>query len=141
MHGLLGVKQKVYSDWGNKGLLGLKQKLYSDWSSKGLLGLKQKLYSDWSTRSTQTRSIIYSNKVYITRISGVSQAQIQEQHVLGSNQKCSALGFKHNVYSDSITMCTQIRIGAQWCNQTQIQAPSVLRLDQQGIQINASNCD
>jgi hypothetical protein len=55
MYGLLGFKQKVYSDWGSKGLLEFKQKLYSDWSSKGLLGLKQKLYSDWSTRSNQTR--------------------------------------------------------------------------------------
>jgi hypothetical protein len=25
---------EVYSDWGNKGLLGLKQKLYSDWSTR-----------------------------------------------------------------------------------------------------------
>jgi hypothetical protein len=34
--------------------------------------------------------------------SGVCQAQtqIQEQRVLGSNQKCAALRFKHNVYSD-----------------------------------------
>jgi hypothetical protein len=39
------------------------------------------LYSDWSTRSNQT--------------------QIQEQRVLGSNQTCAALEFKHNVYSDS----------------------------------------
>jgi hypothetical protein len=54
MYGLLGLKQKVHSDWGSKILLGLKQKLYSDWSSKGLLELKQKLYSDWSTRSNQT---------------------------------------------------------------------------------------
>jgi hypothetical protein len=60
------------------------------------------------------------------------------------------LGFKSNVYSDPIknvvhsesdTMCTQTRIGAQGCNQTRIQAPSVLGLDQQGIQIKASNCD
>jgi hypothetical protein len=75
--------------------------------------------------------------------SGVCQAQtrIQEQRVLGSNHTCAALGFKHNVYSDSSTMCTQTRIGAQGCNQTWIQAPSVLGLDQQGIQIKASNCD
>jgi hypothetical protein len=41
--------------------------------------------------------------------SGVSQAQnrIKEQRVLISNQTCAALGFKHNVYSDSSTMCTQ----------------------------------
>jgi hypothetical protein len=45
----------------------------------------------------------------------------------------------HNVSSDSNTMCT--RIGAQGCNQTWIQAQCVLRLDQQGIQIKASNCD
>jgi hypothetical protein len=38
-------------------------------------------------------------------------------------------------------MCTQTRIRAQGCNQTRIQAPSVLILDQQGIQIKASNCD
>jgi hypothetical protein len=38
-------------------------------------------------------------------------------------------------------MCTQTRIGAQGCNQTRIQAQSVVRLDQQGIQIKASNCD
>jgi hypothetical protein len=38
-------------------------------------------------------------------------------------------------------MCTQTQIGAQVCNQTQIQAPSVLGLDQQGIEIKASNCD
>jgi hypothetical protein len=38
-------------------------------------------------------SMIYSNKVYITMSSGVCQAQtrIQEQRVLGSNQKCAAL--------------------------------------------------
>jgi hypothetical protein len=73
--------------------------------------------------------------------SGVCQAktQIQEQFVLRSNQKCGVLGFKHNVYMDSSTMST--RIGAQGCNQTQIQAQCVLRLDQQGIQIKASNCD
>jgi hypothetical protein len=80
-------------------------------------------------------SMIYSNMVYITASSGVCQAQtqIQEQRVLGSNQKCGALKVRHNMYSDSI--------GAQGCNQTRIQAPSVLRLDQQGIQIKISNCD
>jgi hypothetical protein len=36
-------------------------------------------------------------------------------------------------------MCTQI--GAEGCNQTQIQAQCVLELDQQGVQIKASNCD
>jgi hypothetical protein len=48
-------------------------------------------------------SMIYSNKVYITTSSGVCQAhtRIQEQRVLGSNQKCGALGIRHNVYSDS----------------------------------------
>jgi hypothetical protein len=60
------------------------------------------------------------------------------------------LGFKNNVYSDAIksvvhsesdTMCTQTRIGVQGCNQTWIQVPSVLGLDQQGIQIKATNCD
>jgi hypothetical protein len=88
MYGLHGFKQKVYSDWGSKGLLGLKQKLYSDWSSKGLIRL---------------RSMIYSNKVYITTSGSVCQAQtrIQEQCVLGSNQKCGALGVRHNVFSDS----------------------------------------
>jgi hypothetical protein len=59
-------------------------------------------------------------------------------------------GFNNNVYSDPIksvvhseldTMCTQNWIGAQGCNQTRIQAPSVLGLDQQGIQLKASNCD
>jgi hypothetical protein len=62
--------------------------------------------------------MIYSNKVYITTSSGVCQAQtqIQEQRVLGSNQKCGALGFKHDVHSNSTTMCTQTRIGAQGCN-------------------------
>jgi hypothetical protein len=81
--------------------------------------------------------------VYITTSSGVCQAQtrIQEQCVLGSNQMCAALRFKHNVYSDSSTMCTQTWIGAQGCNQTQIQAPSVIGLDQQGNEIKASNCD
>jgi hypothetical protein len=68
-------------------------------------------------------SMIYSNKVYITMSSGVCQAQtrIQEQRVLGSNQKCAALRFKHNVYSDlawgsrvqsdsdTSTKCTRIR--------------------------------
>jgi hypothetical protein len=46
--------------------------------------------------------------------SGVCQAQtqIQEQRVLGSNQTCVAPVFKHNVYSDSSTMCTQTQIGA-----------------------------
>jgi hypothetical protein len=79
--------------------------------------------------------------VYITMSSGVCQAQtrIQEQVVLGSNQKSGVLGFKHNVYSDSSTMST--RIGAQGCNQTRIHAQCVLGLDQQGIQIKASNCD
>jgi hypothetical protein len=57
------------------------------------------------------------------------------------------LRFKNNVYSDPIksvvhsesdTMCTQTQIGAQGCNQTQIQAPSVLGLDQQEIQIKAN---
>jgi hypothetical protein len=38
-------------------------------------------------------------------------------------------------------MCTQTRIGAQGCNQTRIQAQGVVRLDQHGIQIKASNCD
>jgi hypothetical protein len=87
--------------------------------------------------------MIYYNKVYITTSSGVCQAHtwIQEQHVLGSNQTCAALGFKHNVYSDSSTMCTQTWIGAQGCNQTRIQASSVIGLDQQGIQIKASNSD
>jgi hypothetical protein len=60
------------------------------------------------------------------------------------------LRFKNNVYSDPIksvvhseseTMCTQTHIGVHGCNQIRIQAPSVLRLDQQGIQIKASNCD
>jgi hypothetical protein len=48
-------------------------------------------------------SMIYSNKVYITTSSGVCQAQtqIQEQSVLGSNQKCGALEVRHNVCSDS----------------------------------------
>jgi hypothetical protein len=81
-----------------------------------------------------------ASKVYITMSCGVCQAQtrIQEQYVLGSNEKCGVLGFKHNVYSDSSTMCTQI--GAQGCNQTRIQAQCVLGLDRQGIQIKASNC-
>jgi hypothetical protein len=127
-------------------LLGFKQKVYSDWGSKGLLRLKQKLYSDWSTKSNQTRKYdllehkqkVYSaNNVYITMSSGVCQAQtqIQARCVLRINHKCGALGFKHNVYLDSSTMCTQTRIAAQGCNQTRIQAQSVLRLDQQGIQI------
>jgi hypothetical protein len=93
MYGLLGFKQKVHSDWGNKILLGLKQKLYLDWSSKGLLGLKRKLYSDWSSKGL--------------------------------------LGLKQKLYSDWSTRS----------NQTRIQAPSVLGLDQQGIQIKASNYD
>jgi hypothetical protein len=73
--------------------------------------------------------------------SGVCQAQtqIQEQVVLGSNQKSGVLGFKHNVYMDSSTMSTPI--GAQGYNQTWIQAQCVLGLDQQGVQIKASNCD
>jgi hypothetical protein len=64
--------------------------------------------------------------------SGVCQAQtwIQAQCVLGINHMCGVLGFQHNVYLDPSTMCT--RIGAQGCHQTRIQAPSVLRLDQQG---------
>jgi hypothetical protein len=92
-----------------------------------LLKHKQKVYS--------------ANKVYITTSSGVCQAQtrIQKQFELRSNQKCGVLGFKHNVYSDSSTMST--RIGAQGCNQTRIHAQCVLGLDQQGIQIKASNCD
>jgi hypothetical protein len=63
-----------------------------------------------------------ANKVYTTTSSGVCQAQtrIQEQFVLECNQKFGVIGFKHNVYSDSRTMSTQI--GAQECNQTQIQA-------------------
>jgi hypothetical protein len=67
--------------------------------------------------------------------SGVCQAQtqIQAQCVLRINHKCGVLGFQHNVCSDSSTLCT--RIGAQGCNQTRIQALSLLSLDQQGIQI------
>jgi hypothetical protein len=73
--------------------------------------------------------------------SGICQAQtwIQEHVVLGSNQKSGVLRFKRNVYSDSSTMST--RIGAQGSNQIRIQAQCVLGLDQQGIQIKASNCD
>jgi hypothetical protein len=41
------------------------------------------------------------------------------------------LGLKQKLYSDRSTRS----------NQTRIQAPSVLRLDQQGIQIKASICD
>jgi hypothetical protein len=41
------------------------------------------------------------------------------------------LGLKQKLYSDWSTRP----------NQTRIQAPSVLGLDQQGIQIKASNCD
>jgi hypothetical protein len=41
------------------------------------------------------------------------------------------LGLKQKLYSDWSTRS----------NQTRIQAPSVLGLDQQGIQIKASNCD
>jgi hypothetical protein len=87
------------------------------------------------------QKVYLANKVYITTSSGVCQAQtrIQEQCVLRFNHKCGVFGFKHNVYSDSSTMCT--RIGAQGCNQTRIQAQCVLRLDQQGIQIKASNYD
>jgi hypothetical protein len=60
---------------------------------------------------------VYSaNKVYITTSSGVCQAQtrIQSQCVLRINHKSGVLGFQHNVYLDSSTMCT--RIGAQGCN-------------------------
>jgi hypothetical protein len=62
------------------------------------------------------RKVYSANKVYITRSSGVCQAQtqIQAQCVLGINHKCGVLGFQHNVYSDSSTMYTQI--GAQGCN-------------------------
>jgi hypothetical protein len=62
------------------------------------------------------RKVYSANKVYITRSSGVCQAQtqIQAQCVLGINHKCGVLRFQHNVYSDSSTMYTQI--GAQGCN-------------------------
>jgi hypothetical protein len=89
-------------------LLGVKQIVYSDWGSKGLLELKQKLYSDWCTRSNQTRKYdLLQQGVYNNEL-GVCQAhtRIQEQRVLGSNQTCAALGFKHNVYSNSSMMCT-----------------------------------
>jgi hypothetical protein len=54
---------------------------------------------------------VYSaNRVYITTNSGICQAQtqIQAQCVLRINHKCGVLGFQHNVYSDSSTMCTRI---------------------------------
>jgi hypothetical protein len=41
------------------------------------------------------------------------------------------LGLKQKLYSDCSTRS----------NQTRIQAPSVLGLDQQGVQTKASNCD
>jgi hypothetical protein len=87
------------------------------------------------------QKVYLANKVYITTSSDVCQEQTQnqEQFVLRSNQKCGVLVFKHNVNSDSNTMSTWI--GAQGCHLTRIQAQCVLRLDQQGIQIKASNCD
>jgi hypothetical protein len=62
------------------------------------------------------RKVYSANKVYITTSSGVCQAQtrIQSQCVLRINHKSGVLGFQHNVYLDSSTMCT--RIGAQGCN-------------------------
>jgi hypothetical protein len=68
--------------------------------------------------------------------SGVCQAQsrIQEQRLLEDP-------IKSVLHLESDTMCTQTQIGAQGCNQTRIQAPSVPGLDQQRIQIKASNCD
>jgi hypothetical protein len=73
-------------------------------SMYGLLGFKQKVYSDWGSKCLiRLRSMIYSNKVYITTSSGVCQAQtrIQEQRLLRSNQKCGALRVRYNVYSNS----------------------------------------
>jgi hypothetical protein len=92
----------VYSNWGSNGLLGLKQ-LYSDWSSKGLLGLNRRRTWIGAQGLIRLRSMIYSHKVHITTSNGVCQAQtrIQEQRVLGSNQKCGSLRVRHNVYSDS----------------------------------------
>jgi hypothetical protein len=140
----------VYSDSSRKCARIGAEKSYSESSRSCTQIGAAKAYSDSSRSCTRIgaqglirlRSMIYSNKVYITS-SGVCQAQtrIQEQRVLGSNQMCDALGFKHNVYSNSSTMHTQTWIGVQGCNQTRIQAPSVLKLDQQGIQIKASNCD
>jgi hypothetical protein len=84
---------------------------YSDSSrSRTRIGAA-KAYSDSRRSYTQIGaqglirlgSMIYSNKVHITRSSGVCQSQtrIQEQHVLRSNQKCGALRVRHNVYSNS----------------------------------------
>jgi hypothetical protein len=100
----------VYSDWGNKGPLGLKQKLYLDWSTKSNQTLKYGV-GQAQTRIGAQGLIRFGSMVYVkhrlqqgvyTNECGVCQAQtqIQEQRVLGSNQKCAALRFKHNVYSD-----------------------------------------
>jgi hypothetical protein len=139
----------VYSDSSRKCTRIGVAKSYSDSSRSCTQIGAAKAYSDSSRSCTQIGaqglirlgSMIYSNKVYITMSSGVCQAQtqIQEQFVLRSNQKCGVLKFKHIIYSDSSTMST--RIGAQGYNQTRIQAQCVLGVDQQGIQIKASNFD
>jgi hypothetical protein len=75
-----------------------------------------------------------------TRIqSKVWCTQIQAHYLLRFKNNLYSDPIKSVVYSDSSTMSTQI--GAQGCNQTRIQAQCVLGLDQQGIQIKASNCD
>jgi hypothetical protein len=140
----LSLSQKYDLLSQNYDLVEHKQKVYSESSRKCTRIGAAKAYSVSSKSCTRIgaqglirlRSVIYSNKVYITMSSVVSQAQtrIQEQRVLRSNQMCDALRFKHNVYSD-LNWSTRV------CNQTRIQAPSVLGLDQIGIQIKASNCD
>jgi hypothetical protein len=101
----------VYSDSSRKCTRIGAAKAYSDSSRCCTQVGAAKAYSDSSRSCTRIgaqgiirlRSMIYSNKVYITMCIGVCQAQtqIQEQRVLGSNQKCGALGVRHNVYSDS----------------------------------------
>jgi ribosomal protein L37E len=106
----LSLSQKYDLLSQNYDLLEHKKKVYSESSRRCTRIGAAKAYSVSSKSCTQIgaqglirlRSMIYSNKVYITKSSGVCQAQtqIQEQCVLGSNEKCAALRFKHNVYSD-----------------------------------------
>jgi hypothetical protein len=57
------------------------------------------------------------------------------------------LGLKQKLYSDQSSkglLRLKQKLYSDWSirsNQTRIQAPSVLGLDQQGIQIKAGNCD
>jgi hypothetical protein len=91
----------------------------------GLLGFKKKVHSDWGGKIL----LGLEQKLY---------SDWSSKGLLGLKQKLYSdwrsnglLGLKQKLFSDWSTRS----------NQTCIQAPSVFGLDQQGIQIKASNYD